>query len=130
MDGFNQPSHSASRGLPQPAARGTREFVEGIPEFCVSVGFVGNSHPVAGGIYNPATDETFLGSIKSDVPYNGKPYNGKPCQPSHPKTLDGALVLASRSEVMRGECKAFENAALRSALQAFTAGLRSHFAEV
>ncbi|MGA8437921.1 MAG: inositol monophosphatase family protein, partial [Candidatus Sulfotelmatobacter sp.] len=98
MDGFNQPSHSASRGLPQPAARGTREFVEGIPEFCVSVGFVGNSHPVAGGIYNPATDETVLGSIKSDVRYNGKP-----CRPSHAKTLDGALVLVSRSEVMRGE---------------------------
>ena len=40
---------------------GTREFVQGIPEFCVSIGFVEDGRPVAGGIYNPATDETFLG---------------------------------------------------------------------
>src|SRR5271168_5504246 len=83
---------------------GTREFVKGIPEFCVSIGFVENGRPVAGGIYNPATDETFLGSIDSGVTYNGKP-----SLPSHRKSLDGALVLASRSEVKRGEWKPFEN---------------------
>ncbi len=44
---------------------GTREFVKGILEFCASIGFVENGCPVAGGIYNPATDETFLGSIDS-----------------------------------------------------------------
>ena len=87
---------------------GTLEFVEGIPEFCVSIGFVENGRPVAGGIYNPATDETFLGSIESGVTYNGKP-----SQPSRRKTLDGALVLASRSEVKRGEWKPFENAAFK-----------------
>lgn len=84
---------------------GTREFVKGIPEFCVSIGFVENGRPVAGGIYNPATDETFLGSIESGVTYNGKP-----SQPSQRKTLNGALILASRSEVKRGEWKPFENA--------------------
>src|SRR6266478_7891861 len=52
---------------------GTREFVQGLPEFCVSIGFVENGRPVAGGIYNPATEETFLGSIDSGVTYNGKP---------------------------------------------------------
>jgi myo-inositol-1(or 4)-monophosphatase len=60
---------------------------------------------VAGGIYNPATDETFLGSIGSGVTYNGKP-----SQPSQRRSLEGALVLASRSEVKRGEWKPFENA--------------------
>src|SRR5580693_10617476 len=84
---------------------GTREFVKGIPEFCVSIGFVENGRPVAGGIFNPATDETFLGSIDSGVTYNGKP-----ALPSQRKTLEGALVLASRSEVKRGEWKVFENA--------------------
>jgi myo-inositol-1(or 4)-monophosphatase len=84
---------------------GTREFVQGIPEFCVSIGFVEDGHPVAGGIYNPATDETFLGAIDCGVTYNGKH-----AQPSRRKSLDGALVLASRSEVKRGEWKAFENA--------------------
>jgi myo-inositol-1(or 4)-monophosphatase len=84
---------------------GTREFVAGIPEFCASIGFVENGRPVAGGIYNPATDETFLGSIDSGVAYNGKP-----AQASQRTTLEGALVLASRSEVKRGEWKPFENA--------------------
>jgi myo-inositol-1(or 4)-monophosphatase len=87
---------------------GTREFVKGIPEFCVSIGLVEDGHPVAGGIYNPATDETFLGSIDSGVTYNGKP-----SRPSQRNTLEGALVLASRSEVKRGEWKAFENAAFK-----------------
>src|SRR3984885_12527716 len=83
---------------------GTREFVQGIPEFCVSIGYVENGRPVAGGICNPATNEMFLGSIESGVTYNGNP-----AQPSPRKTLDGALILASRSEVKRGEWKAFEN---------------------
>jgi myo-inositol-1(or 4)-monophosphatase len=84
---------------------GTREFVKGLPEFCVSIGFVENGRAVAGGIYNPATKETFLGSIDTGVLYNGKP-----SQPSSRTSLAGALVLASRSEVKRGEWKPFENA--------------------
>lgn len=87
---------------------GTREFVQGIPEFCVSIGFVEDGKPVAGGIYNPATDETFLGSLDSGVTYNGKP-----ARPSQRTSLDGALVLASRSEVKRGEWKGFENSVLK-----------------
>ena len=79
---------------------GTREFVKGIPEFCVSIGFVEDGRPVAGGICNPATNEAFLGSIESGVTYNGKP-----AQPSQRQSLEGALVLASRSEVKRGEWK-------------------------
>lgn len=83
---------------------GTREFVQGLPEFCVSIGFVENGRPVAGGIYNPATQEKFIGSLDTGVTYNG-------CvaQPSQRKALEGALVLASRSEVKRGEWKQFEN---------------------
>jgi myo-inositol-1(or 4)-monophosphatase len=87
---------------------GTREFVQGIPEFCVSIGYVENGRPVAGGICNPATNETFLGSVESGVTYNGKP-----AQSSQRDTLDGALVLASRSEVKRGEWKAFENSGFK-----------------
>jgi myo-inositol-1(or 4)-monophosphatase len=83
---------------------GTREFVQGIPEFCVSIGFVEDGRPVAGGICNPATNEVFLGSVESGVTYNGKP-----AQPSQRQSLEGAMVLASRSEVKRGEWKTFEN---------------------
>lgn len=82
---------------------GTREFVQGLPEFCVSIGLAENGKPVAGGIYNPATKETFLGAVDSGVLYNGQP-----ARPSERKTLDGALILASRSEVKRGEWKSFD----------------------
>ena len=84
---------------------GTREFVKGIPEFCASVALVEDGKPVAGGIYNPATDETFLGSIDMGVTYNGRP-----AQASQRTSLDGAVVLASRSEVKRQEWKPFEDA--------------------
>ena len=82
---------------------GTREFVAGIPEFCISVGFVENGRPVAGGIYNPATNEVMLGAIDSGVWYNGKP-----ARCSQRTALQGSLILASRSEVNRGEWKQFE----------------------
>ena len=84
---------------------GTREFVQGIPEFCVSIGYVENGKAVAGGICNPATNETFIGSADTGVLYNGKP--ARASQRPH---LNGALVLASRSEVKRGEWKSFESA--------------------
>jgi myo-inositol-1(or 4)-monophosphatase len=87
---------------------GTREFVQGLPEFCVSIGFIEHGSPVAGGIYNPATDETFLGSVDSGVLYNGKP-----ARTSERTNLAGALVLASRSEVKRGEWKQFEGGPLQ-----------------
>src|ERR1700721_413918 len=83
---------------------GTREFVQGLPEFCVSIGYIENGNPVAGGIYNPATQETFLGAVDAGVLYNGHA-----AQASQRTTLDKALILASRSEVRRGEWKQFEN---------------------
>jgi myo-inositol-1(or 4)-monophosphatase len=82
---------------------GTREFVQGIPEFCVSIGFVEDGRPVAGGICNPATNETIIGAIDCGVLYNGKP-----ARPSQRKTLKGSLILASRSEVKRGEWQQFQ----------------------
>jgi len=87
---------------------GTREFVKGIPEFCVSIGFVEKGRPVAGGIYNPATKETFLGAVDCGVTYNGKP-----AVASQRSTLEGAVILASRSEVKRGEWKAFEKSSFQ-----------------
>ena len=87
---------------------GTREFVKGIPEFCVSIALVQDGRPVAGGICNPATDEIFIGAL--DI---GVKYNGKPVRASQRTELNGASVLASRSEVKRGEWKIFENSGLK-----------------
>jgi myo-inositol-1(or 4)-monophosphatase len=83
---------------------GTREFVAGIPEFCVSIGFVEDGRPVAGGICNPATNETIIGAVDAGVSYNGKP-----AHPSQRTALEGSLILASRSEVKRGEWQQFQS---------------------
>jgi myo-inositol-1(or 4)-monophosphatase len=85
---------------------GTREFVQGIPEFCVSIGFVEDGHPVAGGICNPATNEAIVGAIDAGVLYNGKLVRA-----SQRTELRSSLILASRSEVKRGEWQQFQGGA-------------------
>lgn len=86
---------------------GTREFVAGIPEWCVSIGLVENGEVIAGGICNPTTDETFIGGVGC-----GFTYNGEEACVSRRKSLDGAAVLASRSEVSRGEWDRFQSGPL------------------
>jgi myo-inositol-1(or 4)-monophosphatase len=81
---------------------GTREFVTGIPEWSVSVGLVVDGEPVAGGICNPATGETILGAQG-----RGVTLNGRPVAVSARPTLQGATVLASRSEVKRKEWEGY-----------------------
>ncbi len=87
---------------------GTREFVQGIPEFCVSIAMGEDGVPVAGGICNPATDETFLGAVG-----HGITYNGRPARPRQKAELAGDSVLASRSELKRGEWTQFQNSTVR-----------------
>jgi myo-inositol-1(or 4)-monophosphatase len=82
---------------------GTREFVAGIPEWCISVAFVENGKAVAAGICNPATHELFLGAVGQGITLNGKPV-----RPSNCRRLSGAVVLASRSEVKRGQWDCFK----------------------
>ncbi len=84
---------------------GTREFVLGLPEFCISIALVENGQAVAGGIFNPATGEKVVGSRETGVTLNGEPV-----EPRTASTLAEATVLASRSEVGRGEWRPFENA--------------------
>ena len=79
---------------------GTKEFISGIPEWCVSIGLVEEGRAVAGGIYNPATKELFLGALETNLTAPGRRRAKRP-------TRNGAVVLASRSEVGRGEWKRF-----------------------
>ncbi len=87
---------------------GTREFVAGIPEWCVSVALVEGNRPIAGGICNPATGETIIGAEG-----RGVEINGSPTRLSERLSLDDADVLASRSEVKRGEWDRFSDAGFR-----------------
>lgn len=81
---------------------GTREFVMGIPEWCVSIALVVDGAPVAGGILNPAAGQRIVGSVDAGVTMNGEPVT---CAAT--TDIRGALVLASRSEVKRGEWAPF-----------------------
>jgi myo-inositol-1(or 4)-monophosphatase len=81
---------------------GTREFVKGIPEWCVSIGLVEDGEPVAGGIANPATGETIVGARGAGVTINGAP-----ARVSARPSLQGARIHASRSEVKRGEWEGY-----------------------
>jgi myo-inositol-1(or 4)-monophosphatase len=70
---------------------GTREFLEGIPEWCVSIGLVEDGVAVAGGIFAPALGEMLLGAVGAGVTLNGAPV-----APSRRRRLAGALVVVSR----------------------------------
>lgn len=83
---------------------GTREFVEGIPEWCVSIGLVEDGVAVAGGITNLVMDQRVLGSLETGVTLNGEPAAVRPID-----RIEGAEVLASRSEVRRGEWDQFQD---------------------
>jgi myo-inositol-1(or 4)-monophosphatase len=84
---------------------GTREFIEGICEWCISAALTVNGRPTAAGICNPATNQLFLGSRE-----HGVTLNGRPVRVSERTELEGARILASRSEVRRGLWKRFEGA--------------------
>ena len=84
---------------------GTRQFLEGIPEWCVSVALVEDGEAVAGGTCNPATGQTFLGHLAA-----GAWLNGRPVRVSDRAAVAGARVLASRSESKRGEWLRFRDA--------------------
>jgi myo-inositol-1(or 4)-monophosphatase len=81
---------------------GTREFVDGIDEWCISVALVFDGKVIAAGICNPATDQLFLASRQTGVTLNGRPAATSTCA-----TLAGARILASRTEVGKGLWKHF-----------------------
>jgi len=87
---------------------GTREFVAGIPEWCISVALVDNGRAVAGGICSPCTGEIFLGAVGQGIWRNARSVRA-----SRRRNVSGAVVLASRSEIERGEWMAVTAAPFR-----------------
>lgn len=80
---------------------GTREFLAGVPKWTVSIGLVEGGAAVAGGVYNPTTDELFLGA-----PGLGTTLNGRPVFASRCTRLAGAVVPVARWALRRRHARA------------------------
>lgn len=86
---------------------GTREFIDGLPEFCTSIAAVMDGVPVVGGIVNPAADLEIVGGLGI-----GLTCNGTPVERTRSPVGDVARVLASRTEVEQGRWEMVEAAGI------------------
>ena len=82
---------------------GTKEFVEGIPNFAISIGLVEKGIPILGVIYNPISKDLFTGYE------NGTYLNKKPTQLSNSTDFQNMVMLNSRSETKKGLWKPYEH---------------------
>ena len=76
---------------------GTKEFIEGVPHFVVSVGLVHNHVPILGVLYNPVTEELIRTDDEGSVWYNDE--KASLCAETQ---LQSVGCLNSRSETRRG----------------------------
>lgn len=82
---------------------GTKEFIEGLPQFVVSVALAEEGRSVLGVLHNPVTGETF-----SAAAGHGATLNDKSITVSKVGRLEEAVILNSRSETRRGLWKRYE----------------------
>jgi len=83
---------------------GTKEFIEGVPHFVVSVSLVENGIPIVGVLYNPVTAETFT-AAKGE----GAFLNDKTILCTAKENVSEMVILNSRSETRRGLWKSYGN---------------------
>ncbi|MHB8383421.1 MAG: 3'(2'),5'-bisphosphate nucleotidase CysQ [Candidatus Binataceae bacterium] len=88
---------------------GTKEFINGVPEFCVAIALIEDGEPILGVTYNPIRREMFWGARGL-----GCHLNTKAVRVSRTRMLHRAKVLASRSEAARGEWQVFHGRLLVS----------------
>jgi myo-inositol-1(or 4)-monophosphatase len=81
---------------------GTKEFLEGVPEFVVSIALVECGEPTVAAMYNPSADDLFIASRGG-----GSFLNGKRIFCTELSRLDQASLIVSRSETKRGEIDPF-----------------------
>jgi len=84
---------------------GTKEFIQKIPEFAVSIALVEDGAPVLGVAYNPPLDRLYWA-----VRGQGAWCEAQPLRVSPLANLKSATILSSRSETKRGEWDAFKHA--------------------
>ena len=83
---------------------GTKEFIEGVPHFVVSIALVENGRPIIGVLYNPVTKEMF-----SAAHGEGATLNENSIQCSSKKNISEMVILNSRSETKRGLWNPYSN---------------------
>lgn len=89
---------------------GTKEYISGIPEWCISIALLEEGKLVAGGVLNPVTGELFYGSGRAGIVYrNGSASNSE----TDVRLSQPPLVLGSRSEFGRGEWERFRDLPVR-----------------
>ena len=76
---------------------GTKEFVEGVPNFAISIGLVEKGEPILGVIYNPVLKDLYT-AIKGTGMY----FNGKSTSLCKNSNLLEMNILNSRTETKRG----------------------------
>lgn len=82
---------------------GTKEFTQGVPEFAVSIALAEDGEPVVGAICNPAAQISVWASLGG-----GTFRDGERTQISDARRLEDAVMVASRSEIRRGQFDPFE----------------------
>ncbi len=75
---------------------GTKEFIEGVPQFAVSIAFVEDGRPKAAVIFNPAKNRFYKAVAGQGAYLNDRRIS---VTPRH--DIDGARLLVSRSEPRR-----------------------------
>jgi len=76
---------------------GTKEFIEGVDNFVVSIALIKNAEPILGVLFNPVTEELFHAEKGS-----GAWYNGKQIHCSSKIISQECEIVVSRSETRRG----------------------------
>jgi myo-inositol-1(or 4)-monophosphatase len=84
---------------------GTKEFIQKIPEFAVSIALVEDGAPILGVAYNPPLDQLYW-AVRGQGAWCGE----QPLRVSPLAQLAAATILSSRSETKRGEWDAFKDA--------------------
>jgi myo-inositol-1(or 4)-monophosphatase len=75
---------------------GTKEFIEGVPQFAVSIGLVVEGCPKVAVVFNPAEDRFYQAAAGQ-----GAYLNNQRIRVTARSDIDGALLLVSRSEPQR-----------------------------
>ena len=75
---------------------GTKEFIQCVPQFAVSIGLVIDGRPTVGVVYNPIQNELFAAAVG-----RGATLNDSSIHVSSRATASGARLLVSRSEPRR-----------------------------